>query len=81
MGDFDDLIIGSFILPDKTPYLMGDNSTWQPEKKRENSWSKEQDMTNTNDLKSELSEPPDELLEIISGNQETLCQFDQVWSP
>ena len=72
MSDFDTLETASSTLPDDSLYSVGDNDSQQPEKEGDNSQGLEEDLTNFDDLESELSEPPEEPLETNSGSNESL---------
>lgn len=77
MSDFDDSEIAFSLLPDNASYSVGDDSSSQPKKKRNNSQGYKQDMTNFDYLESELSKLPEELLEITSSSKENLHQSGQ----
>lgn len=65
MSDFDNLE------PDDSFYSVGDNTSKQPEKEENGSQNLEQDITASDNLESEPSDPPEEeLLEINFGRIE-----------
>ena len=58
-------------LPDDVFHSVGEKTFLQLEKEGNDTQSKEDD--NLDDLKSELSGPPEESLETNSGSKESLC--------
>ena len=62
----------SFISSDDTLHSVGDKISQQPEKEGNNFQGLGQDMTNFDDLESELSELPEEPSETNSGSGENL---------
>ena len=81
VSDFDDSEIASSLLPGDAPHLVEDDSSLQSEKEGKNSQGYEQDMTNLDDLETELSEPPEEPLEINSGSKENLRRSGRTRAP
>ena len=67
----------SSILSDDTFHLVRDKFSQQPGKEVNDFQGPRQDMTNFDDLKSELLKLLEELSEINSGNKENFCQFGQ----
>ena len=81
VSDFDDSETASATLSGNSSYSVRDDSSWEPEKEGNVSYCHEEDMTNLNNLESELSEPTEELLEITSGSKENLRQSSQTQAP
>lgn len=71
----------SFILTNDVRPLVGEKTSWQPEKEEDDFQGQEQDMTNNDDLESEVLEPPDEPLETTSGGKESLHRSSQTRAP
>ena len=72
MSDFDDPEVVSATLLRNFPHSVGDVSSWQPKRERNDSQCHENDMINLDDLEIENLELLEELLKITSGNKENL---------
>ena len=79
LADVDDF--GSLDTDDSS-YSVGENTSKQPEKERNDSQDLEQDLTALDDLESELSDPPEEEpLVINSGSTETSRRSGRARAP
>ncbi len=81
VSDFNDLKIASSMLPDNSLHSVGENISKQLETEGNDSPDREQDMISFDDQENELSEPPEELLEISSGGKESLRRSVRTRAP